>query len=445
MRNQVITTSCLAWLFASMPVSGQVAFDESLDAMHERAISLAREEKYSAAISILDTILVRDPKNYPVQRDYVIVLTWMGRCDLALERYEKIKKHPDQEAYLLTPVAECLAEEGKMEAAQDLLIEANRRSGDQESQDALRQIKHRFALDRRPVVDAAISTSQSQGDSQDLQLSARLKRKINDRASWYVRFLRISADDPNFDTGDLTRLGLGIIYGINRRITLIEDLAADMDGGSSFGSTTTVVFTPSVLVQGQLEYATFAEDIPLRTREPDPDTGARELTTARRFTASVNYHTPDYRWEAGGGAAYYDFSDGNERRALNGSLGYAFEMAPRREQRIIGGIYHTGNTLNSDNVMYYNPERDLSATLTYKVDLVYDSKFSRHVDHIYVYGGWYAQADQYPLPVYGLRYEQDYDFNDATSLVWGAALRSSVYDGDRELQGSFNISVSRKL
>ena len=78
MRNQFITTGCLAWLFASMPVSGQVAFDESLDAMHERAISLAREEKHSAAISILDTILVRDPKNYPVQRDYVIVLTWMG-------------------------------------------------------------------------------------------------------------------------------------------------------------------------------------------------------------------------------------------------------------------------------------------------------------------------------------------------------------------------------
>ena len=332
-----------------------------------------------------------------------------------------------------------------MEAARDLLIDANRRSGDQESQDALRQIKHRFALDRRPVVDAAISTSKSQGESRDWQLSARLKRKINDRASWYVRFLHVSADDPNFDTDDLNRLGIGIIYGVNRHITLIEDIAADMDGGSSFGSTTTVVFTPSISVQGQLEYASFAEDIPLRTREPDPDTGARELTTARRLTASVDYHTPDYRWEAGGGAAYYDFSDGNVRRALNGSLSYAFEMAPRREQRIIGGIYHTGNTLSSDNVMYYNPERDLSTTLTYKVDLVYDSKFPRHVDHIFVHVGSYAQASQSPLPIYGLRYEQDYDFNAVTSLTWGAALRSSVYDGDRELQGSFNISMSRKL
>ena len=438
MRNQVITAACLVW-FCVSTVFAQLPFDESLDAMHERAIQLARDEKYSAAISLLDSILVRDPKNYPVQRDYVIILTWMGRCDVALEHYEKIKKHPDQETYLLTPVAQCLADEGKTEAALDLLTDANRRSGDQESQDALRQIKHRFALDRRPVVDAALATSESEAGSRDWHVSARLKYKINDRAAGYVRFLHVRADDPNFATGDFHRLGIGIIYGVNRKITLIEDIAAEMNGGSSFGSTTTVVLTPSISLQGQLEYATFAEDIPLRARTSELG------IDAQRFTASVNYHTLDYRWDAGGGAAFYNFSDGNQRRAMNGSLGYAFELAPRREQRIIGGMYHTGNTLSSDQAIYYNPERDLSTTLTYKLDLVYNSKFPRHVDHLYVHGGIYAQAGQRPHPIYGLRYEQDYDFNDATSLTWGASLRSNVYDGGREFQTSFNISVSRKL
>ncbi len=434
-RNRVITIGCLAWLFASTPVLSQVAFDESLDAMHERAVNLAREEKYSEALSILDSILVRDPKNYPVQRDYVIISTWMGRCDVALQRYEAIKKQPDKEAYLVTPVAQCLADEGKTEAALDMLTDVNRRSGDEESQDALRQIKHRFALDRRPVVDVAIAKSTSETKTSDWALSARLKRKINDRAAWYVRFLHVQADDPNFDTGDFNRLGAGIIFGVNRNVTFIEDIAAEIDDGSSFGSTTTVVLTPSISLQGQLEYATFAEDVPLRARAQGID--------AQRFTASVNYNTLDYRWDAGGGAALYDFSDGNNRRALNGSLGYAFELAPRREQRIIAGMYYTENTL--DDTVYYNPERDLSTTLTYKVDLVYDSKFSRHVDHLYLHVGSYAQANQSPLPVYGLRYEQDYDFNEKTSLSWGAALRSSVYDGGREDGLNFNISVSRKL
>ncbi len=439
MRSQVATIGFLVSLFAGTPGIAQVAFDESTDALHERAVDLARKENYSEALSILDSILVRDPKNYPVQRDYVIISTWMGRCDIALERYEKIKAHPSKETYLITPVAQCLADEGKTEAALDLLTEANRRSGDEESQDALRQIKHRFALDRRPVVDAAISRSKSDAGATDWHLSARLKRKINDRAAWYLRFLHVRADDPKFETGDFHRLGAGIIYGVNRNVTLIQDIAAEMDNGASFGSTTTVVLTPSVSLQGQLEFASFAEDVPLRARAQE------QGIHARRFTASANYHTLDYRWDAAGGAAYYDFSDGNKRRVLNGSLGYAFELAPRREQRIIGGVYHTGNTLSSDNTVYYNPTRDLSTTLTYKLDLVYDSKFPRHVDHIYAHMGSYAQVSHSPFPTYGLRYEQDYDFNEATSLTWGAALRQSVYDGNREVETNFNISVSRKL
>lgn len=437
MRNQVITIGWLVSLFVNTPVSAEVAFDESPDAMHERAVGLAREEKYPAAISILDSILARDPKNYPVQRDYVIISTWMGRCDTALAHYEKIKKHPNQETYLLIPVAQCLADEGKTEAALDLLTDANRRSGDEESQDALRQIKLRFALDRRPVFDAAIARTNSDAGASDWFLSARLKNKINDQAAWYVRFLHARADDPKFETGDFHRLGAGIIYGGDRNVTLIEDIAAEMDDGSSFGSTTTVILTPSVSLQGQLEIATFAEDVPLRARAQGID--------AHRFTASMNYHTLDYRWDTSGGAAFYDFSDGNNRHALNGSLGYAFELAPRREQRIIGGVYHTGNTLSSNQAVYYNPKRDLSMTLTYKLDLVYESKFPRHVDHIYAHAGNYAQTGENPFPIYGVRYEQDYDFNEATSLTWGAALRQSVYDGKREFEANFNVSVSRKL
>lgn len=435
MRNQVVTIGCLAWLLGNMPVFAERAFDESFDAMHERAVSLARAEKYTAAISILDSILARDPRNYPVRRDYVLISTWMGRCDIALAHYEKIKNQPDQETYLLAPVAQCMADEGKTEAALDLLTDAHRRSGDEESQDALRQIKRRFALDRRPVVDAALARSTSDAGGSDWYLSARLKRKINDPAAWYVRFLHVRADDPKFDTGNFHRLGVGIIYGINRKVTLIEDLAAEMHDTSSFGSTTTVVLTPSISLQGQIEYATFAEDVPLRARALGID--------ARRFTASMNYHTLDYRWDAAGGAAFYKFSDGNQRRALNGSLGYAFELAPRREQRIIGSMYHTANSL--DNTVYYNPKRDLSTTLTYKLDVVYDSKFPRHVDHIYVHGGSYAQAGESPFPIYGLRYEQDYDVNEATSLTWGAALQKNVYDGKHETGVNFNISVSRKL
>lgn len=419
----------------SLPLLAAVSFDETPDALHERAVNLARQEKFTESIVILDSILRDDPNNYPVRRDYVIIATWMGRCDIALKQYEKIASVPNQESYLVGPVAQCMADNGESQEAIKLLADAQRRTGDQESQDALRRIKKQFALDRRAVLDAAAATSKSDADSREWFISARLKRKMNDRSAWYLRFLHVRADDPSFETGDFHRVGAGIIYGVNSEATLIQDLAAELHDGSSFGSTTTLVITPSNLVQGQVEYATYAEDVPLRARAED--------IKATRFTASVSHHTSDYRWDTSGGIALYDFTDDNRRSALNGSLGYAFELAPRREQRLIGSAYHTNNTL--ENTVYYNPDRDLSLTLTYKLDLVYESSFPRHVDHFYAHVGTYAQKDEAPHPVYGVRYEQDYDFNDLTALTWGAALRSSVYDGGREFDASFNISVSRKL
>lgn len=396
---------------------------------------MARQGQHAEGLRLLDSILKKDPKNYPVRRDYVVIATWAGRCDQALEYYKPIANAPNQETYLAVPVAACLDEAGESERAVKLLSEVNRRGGDDESQDALRRIKRKFALENKPVLDVAAATTKSDAGSRDWHLSARLKDRINAQWSWYVRFLHVRADDPDFDTGDFHRLGAGLIFGINRKVTLIQDFAAELHDGSDFGSTTTLVFSPTFLINSQVEYATFAEDIPLRARA--------EGTDARRFTASIDYHTPEYRWEAGAGIAYYDFSDGNNRYAQHGSIGYAFELAQKREQRLILGV---ANSMNSkQGVVYYNPEHDFTSTLTYKLDLVYDSRFPRHVDHIYVWTGGYRQHDYGTAALYGVRYEQDYDFDDQTSATWGTSLRSSIYDGNRETEFNINASLTRKL
>lgn len=421
----------------SMGVVAQTppAFDETADALHERAVELARQENYTESVRILKSILAKDPKNYPVRRDYVVVATWMDNCELALQQYAYIKKLPDQETYLVVPVAECMDRAGDAEGAVKLLTEVNRRGGDKESQDALRRIKRRFALDQRPVLDAAAETSKSDVGAREWFFSARLKNRINSQWSWYARFLHVRADDPQFATGDFHRLGGGVIYGINRQFTLIQDFAMEMDNGEDFGSTTTLVYSPTLLINGQLEYATFTEDVPLRARE--------EGTEGKRLSASVDYHTHDYRWESAAGISRYDFTDGNNRWAINGSVGYAFELDQKREQRLILGLFRSTNSRS--NVVYYSPERDLNVTLTYKLDVVTESRFPRHVDHYFAWVGTYLQDSERTSAIYGVRYEQDYDFDELTSFTWGVALRSSVYDGNRETEGSLVVSVSRKL
>jgi tetratricopeptide (TPR) repeat protein len=411
------------------------AFDETVDAQHQRAVELARQDKHADAIKILKAILAKDPKNYPVRRDYVVIATWMGDCDLALKEYQPIKNYPDQESYLAVPVAECMDQAGDTEEALKLLTAVNRRSGDKESQDALRRIKRRFALEQRPVLDVAAETSKSDVGAREWFLSARLKNRINAQWSWYVRFLHVRADDPDFDTGDFHRLGAGVIYGINRQFTVIQDFAAELHGFEDFGSTTTLIYSPTLLLNGQLEYATFTEDVPLRGRAIGLE--------GKRLSATVDYHTHDYRWESSAGVSRYDFSDGNNRWSLYGNLGYAFELVQKREQRLIGGLSHSTNSRS--DVVYFSPERDYTTTLTYKLDIVTESRFPRHVDHYYAWVGSYVQKEARTSAIYGVRYEQDYDFDELTSFTWGVALRSSVYDGNRETEGSLLVSVSRKL
>ncbi len=419
----------------NFPAYAQPAFDETPDALHERAVDLARHENYAESVRILKSILAQDPKNYPVRRDYVVISTWMDRCDVALQQYQFIKNQPDQETYLVVAVADCMDRAGQSAAAVKLLTEANRRGGDNESQDALRRIKRRFALEQRPTVDAAVETSKSDVGAREWLLSARYKDRINAQLAWYVRFLHVRADDPNFSTGDFHRLGAGLVFGVNQQVTVIQDIAAELDDGNDFGSTTTLLYSPTLLLNTQLEYATFTEDVPLRARA--------EGTDGKRLSASADYHTHDYRWEAGGGVSRYDFSDGNNRWALNGSLGYAFELEQKREQRLIVGLSRSTNTRT--DVVYFSPKRDFSTTLTYKLDVVTESRFPRHVDHYYGWVGSYVQQGERASAIYGVRYEQDYDFDELTSFAWGVALRSSVYDGNRETEASLVVSVSRKL
>ncbi len=423
-------------LLATGAASGaEQAYDEMVDSLHERAVLLARQEKYAESIKILKAILEKEPRNYSVRRDYVVIATWMGNCDLALKQYEFIRWNRNKEPYLAVPVAECMEKQGDKEGAVRLLAEVNRRSGDKESQDALRRVKRQFALDQRPVLDVAAETSKSDAGAREWLFSARLKTRIDAQWQWYLRFLHAQASDPAFDTGDFNRFGGGVIYGINQQLTLIEDLAAEIAGFDDLGSTTTLVYTPTLLLSGQLEFATFAEDVPLRARAVGVD--------AKRLSASVDHHTHDYRWESAASLTHHDFSDGNNRWAFNGSVGYAFELAEKREQRLIGGVSQSTNSRS--DVVYFSPERDLSLTMTYKLDLVMDTRALRRVDHYYAWVGSYAQSGERTSAIYGVRYEQDYDLDELTSLTWGAAWRSSVYDGNRETETNLIVSVSRKL
>jgi hypothetical protein len=425
-------------LFAQYALAQDKAANQaSLEAEHKRAIDLAHDDKHAEALAILRPLLVRHPDYYPVRRDYIVVSAWHGDCDNALKAYEPIRNRPNKESYLIIPVAECMASLRRTDEATALLQEGRDADpGNEDIQQAQQSLQNDIALDRKAEIQVSAGTSESDAGNRENFISLRYSRQLLEATRWFVRYLRTWAQDDDFATGDLKRVGVGVMHWFDPKWYLEQEFADELgDWGDEFGSTTTLVHYPHSLWEIRAQYASFAEDIPLRAKAIDVD--------ASRFSFGADFHSRDYVWEWSGSYTSYDFSDGNDREGFYTALGYGYVMKPRLEQRIIGSYYQSSNTL--DNTVYFNPDSDSSITLTHRTSYVFDSRYDRHVDHLSVFVGQYDQEGFGSDTFYGVRYEQDYDFDSLHSLHWGAGYASNIYDGNRESEISFIVTFTKKL
>jgi len=406
------------------------------DKQHRHGVKLAREGKHEEGLAILKSLLDKQPKLYPIRRDYIIILTWKGDCDAALENYQLIRQRPNPESYLISAVSECLVKVRDIDQARSLLRQGlSAEPDDNELATQYQSILNNISLNAKPRLDISIGTSESEEGNRDHFLEARYSRALTQRTRGYARFFNTRSADKAFETGDLNRLGLGALHWFNHQWLLDQEFSKEIRHDGDAGSRTRLSYYPTSLWELGAEYASFAEDIPLRAKAENIDTD--------RFTLSASFHTFDYRWEWFGSTSRYDFSDTNNRNTLFTSGGYAYQLEEKRERRLILELFHSRNT--KEGTVYYNPSKDLGLTLVHRTDFVLDTRYQRHVDHLSFSLGTYNQAGFSTKPTYGVRYEQDYDFSAFTSLSWGIGLASRIYDGGRESQTSFVISISSKL
>lgn len=416
------------------------AAEKDLSAQHRHGVELAHQGKHDQGLSILRLLMKQYPDNYPVLRDYIIITTWNGDCDEALQRYEGIRSRANQEPYLIAPVGECLAQKGSAREAIALLRQGLQRwPGDEELTATLDSITAEQERRLQSKLEITASTYRSSDRYYEVLLRTNYERPVADRTSIYAYLFTIRALRAlDYEVGDLNRAGIGARYRFNPEWLLSQGVSMEAVRGNEIGITTTLVSTPSELWENNLEYTTFTEDLPLRAK------GVDENARASRISAGTYFHTTDYRWEWSAAAAYYDFSDGNQRTTTSTALGYAIELKPRREQRFtleLGGSQNTkGNTQP-----YFNPIHDLGTTLTYQLDLVYDSRFQRHADHFYVHAGTYSQQGFGTKPIGGIRYEQEYEFNATTALNIGLAYNINAYDGAYDDSISLDITFNKRF
>ena len=444
MRTYVTTIQIIGFLFWGF--TGFVVAEaaqapknnpSSIDAEHDRGVQLGREGKYQQGLAILRKILDKHPNNYPVRRDYVVIASWGGECDLALENYPKIKNAKQQEGYLLAAVADCLDEQSRPEQAIALLEKGAKQSPDDEDiKQKLDELKKEYALNTARTLTVSLSNNNSDQGNQEWLFETRYSQQVYKDTRAYARFLAARANDPKFATGDLNRLGIGVIHHLNYQLSFDVEVSTDVKSSGEEGITGTVLYQPYYLWELGAQHASYAEDLPLRAKAAD--------ISSDRTSLFASYHSKDYRLEWSANASQYSFSDDNTRKSFSTTGGYAYFLKPSLEHHLIVDLYRSTNTLPSTSVVYFNPSRDTAINLTHKTNLVYNSRFKRHVDSFFVYLGSYWQQNYDRKLVYGLGLQQEYNFTDTAYFSWGASYNSRVYDGNREREiGVFATYVQK--
>ena len=408
----------------------------SVDAEYKRAIEFSHNDKHDEALAILGPLTAQYPDNYPIRRDYVVISAWKGDCDESLKKYESIKNRSNKEPYLVTAVSECMAKTRRHDEALSLLQEGKKNHpNDKDIQSNYSYLVKAIDLDKKPQLDLSAGTNESDAGNREYFFSAKYSHQIADATRAFVRYYTTAAEDKEFDTEGINRVGVGVMHWFNPKWYGEQEFSKEIKHGGDTGSTTTIIHHPTSLWEFRGQYASFTEDVPLRAKELNID--------ADRLTLAVDYHSIDYKWEWSASYSTYDFSDGNDRDTFYTALGYGYVMESDLEERIIFGLFRSSNSLL--NTVYYNPESDTSITVTNRTSLVIDSQFKRHVDHISLYIGRYNQQGYSAKFTYGARYEQEYELNDYQYFSWGAEYASLVFDGERESIVSLVVNFSTKF
>lgn len=408
---------------------------------HTRAVELGRAGKYDEALAILDRLLADFPADHPLNRDATLITIWKGDCAGGLLRFETVRNHPRVEPYLAVAVSDCLLAAHRPREAMGVVRHSlDAYPDDPDLLHAREKVEIALRVDTgidedRPLIRFGLWSDDSDAGLREWWTNTEVAAPVYERTQLYARYTTSRASDRQYAAGDLNRAGIGVRYRFDERWQIDQQFSTDIGRSADAESDTRVRFDPDDTWRWVAGYSTYAEDVPLRARAAD--------ISAERASLATDYESSDYRWSGRAGLAGYDFSDGNRRRNLYAMGGYAWELKPQREQRVFLDWYESTNSL--DGVPYYNPSHDRAIGVVHRTDFIYDTRFLRHVDHLYLVANAYWQEGYGTRPRGGVRFEQDYDFDADNAFVWGVGYFSNVYDGVRENEWRFEAYYRRRF
>lgn len=406
------------------------------------AVARAREGDYATGLSVLEALRPHVADPYPLQRDLALIAAWSGDCARALGYFDAIRDDARHEPFLITPMADCMVQDGRPADADALTAAALVRhpaDGELLAASLRAQVAGRLHGGDwdRIVVEGGLTTDDAEPGPREWR--GTLLARAGVASTLRVQARLLATADANVEAGvapgDLRRAGLGLGWRPMPRLELLQELSTDLRISGQGGSTTRLSYRPGPTLSFNAVYATFAEDLPLRARLSGVEANHSALAGA--------YHSRDYVWDGRAGLDRYDFTDGNRRDGMYATMGYAYQMLPEREQRLYLDGYRSRNTL--DTAPYFNPRSDSSIGLTHRTTFVLDTRYKRHVDSLSIWLASYRQEGFGSKARWGVTYEQDYDFDDDLALVYRVSWQRNVYDGGYENAARGEVYFRRRF
>ncbi len=167
---------------------------------------------------------------------------------------------------------------------------------------------------------------------------------------------------------------------------------------------------------------TFSLDAPLQGILQDIRAWSADLDLLYRADESANTRMHLQR---------LDFSDDNLR--LSGLLSVQRRLLSRPYLKIPVSVELYGSRNSRKNRPYFNPESDLSGSLTVDFQWLMWRRYARSfAQNLSFSGGFYRQKNFGTRSIRSLRYEHDWNISEEIALLYGVSWSRRVFDGDPE-------------
>ena len=236
------------------------------------------------------------------------------------------------------------------------------------------------------------------------------------------------------DTPSRLAQGVGIEYRRRHWYASAETYALRSQG---MGLSASGAWRPDDNWSLDAAYTYKALDAPLRAYTED--------ITSNGFDFSTSYRWHESR-QASIGVQTRDFSDGNNRQAMNVVWTERVINMPAYKLDIQTAFYTSKNSLDAAKASYFNPSRDRSLNLTLLHEWTQFNRSSSSLRHRVEMGlGNYWQEGYGNGGIGLLRYEIVYVPNDQTEFRLGIGRTRRPYDGQKDNLDTLTFSVNWRI